>query len=461
MRHFYQIILCLFFAVAAAYSAPEQTTPQKHPRYNEFTALLKKQVEAQSADYGDALDFVLTATGEDEGVIDRWMQAAAEGGNAAAERWLINRTLSDVPLDKLLSPEVRSAYQKLDKVAAKGYVPAMLDKATCLELGLGVNKNSEASRKALVEACRGGDFSARVQWLIATKRLENFSDKDKPEVASEIKRGNHYVMLRLANLAVSAKDKMDWLTQAAEKGNGDAYFSLSALSSRTQPKQSAVLLKEAVRLHAMDALFTLGTVLATDEPDNKYTAEAGLERDPAKGLHLLRIAAAMGHAQSCLLLGNAYYNGHLGLSKDDAKAYHYFSVPQAAGVPAVASARGLLLLLGQGVKQDTTKALEILNRADKAGFPRAAMHLAYAYYKGIGVKADARRAADYLSEAAATGIPGAYVYLAYITARGGEGLSADKEQAQHYVRLAAMDMGDRAQKLYDRLMESEEWIPQP
>ena len=89
------------------------------------------------------------------------------------------------------------------------------------------------------------------------------------------------------------------------------------------------------------------------------------------------------------------------------------------------------------------------------------MHLAYAYYKGIGVKADARRAADYLSEAAATGIPGAYVYLAYITARGGEGLHADKEQAQRYVRLAAMDMGEQAQKLYERLMESGEWIPQP
>ena len=79
MRYFYQIILCLLFAVASAYSAPEQTTPQKHPRYSEFTALLKKQDEAQSADYGDALDLVLTATGEDEGVIDRWMQAAARG----------------------------------------------------------------------------------------------------------------------------------------------------------------------------------------------------------------------------------------------------------------------------------------------------------------------------------------------------------------------------------------------
>lgn len=461
MNHFHQIILCALFAAMPLCNAAEESAPQSHPKYGEFTALLKKQVENQSADYGDALDLVLTATGEDETAIDRWMQAAASGGNAAAERWLINRTLSDVPLDRLLSPEVRAAYQKLDKVAAKRYVPAMLDKATCLELGLGVTRDSAASRKALMEACRGGDFSARVQWLLATKRLEDYSDKDKPEVASEIKRGNHYVMLRLANLATSSRDKVDWLTQAAEKGNGDAYFSLSALSSRTQPKQSAVLLKEAVRLHAPDALFTLGTVLATDEPSNKYTAEAGLERDPAKGLHLLRIAAAMGHAQSCLLLGNAYYNGHLGLAKDDSRAYHYFSVPQAAGTPVIASARGLLLLLGKGVKQDTTKALEILNRVAKTGFPRAAMHLAYAYYKGIGVKADARRAADYLSEAAATGIPGAYVYLAYITARGGEGLHTDKEQAQRYVRLAAMDMGEQAQKLYERLMESGEWIPQP
>lgn len=443
------------------YNAAEQAAPQDHPRYGEFSNLLKKQVEAQSADYGAALDLVLTANGEDERAIDRWMQAAAAKGNAAAERWLITQTLSDVPLDKLLSPEVRAAYQKLDKVAAKGYVPAMLDKTTCLELGLGVAKNSEAARKALMEACRGGNFSARVQWLIATKRLESFSDKEKPEVASEIKRGNHYVMLRLANLATSAKDKVDWLTQAAEKGNGDAYFALSALSSRTQPKQSAVLLNEAVRLYAPDALFTLGTVLATDEPSNKFITEAGLERDPAKGLHLLRLAAAMGHAQSCLLLGNAYYNGHLGLTKDDARAYHYFSVPQVAGVSAIASARGLLLLLGRGVKQDTAKALEILNRAAKVGFPRASMHLAYAYYMGIGVKADARRAADYLSEAAAMGIPGAYVYLAYITSKGGEGLPADKEQALRYVRLAAMDMGDQAQKLYDRLMASGEWIPQP
>ena len=446
----------------AAPAAPKEDSPLlKHEQYPAFLELLQKQVKENSSNYEAAVICVLRATGGDETAVKEWMQVAARGGNAAAERWMLNQVLSDIPPEKLMAPEIVAAYQKLGKVAASGYVPAALDVSACLRMGIGTAKDEAAAQKQLMAACKDGDFLARFQWLLTTGRLSTFADKDKPEVASEIERGNHHVIYRLSSMAPDAATQLEWIKKAAEKGSGSAYFALSSLASAQHPKESLVLLKEAVSLGNPDALFVMASGLIEENPSNPYVREAGLTPNPEEGKLLLKAAALLGNIQASLALANAYYDGTYGLPKNPELAYFHFNNPQIASTAASAAARGLLMLTGSGVKQDTKQGLELLQRAVQANYPYATILLAYAQYKGLGMPADAKAATELLSEAAAMGAPVAYVYQAFITAKGGPGLEPDVAGAKRYVRLASMDLGDRAQQLYDALMVQGDWVAHP
>lgn len=426
-----------------------------------FVEILDKLVADNSTDYCNAVRYVLEATDGDETAVSAWMQEVAKAGNLAASRWVVGQKLADIPHDKLQSPEIKEAYQTLTKIGAQGYVPALLDESACLRMGIGVAKNDQAALAKVTEAAKNGHMLARFQLLLAGKKLASFADKDKPEVAAEVERGNHYVIYRLSGLAPDAATQLDWMQKAAEKGSGEAYFALSSLASAKQPKESYKLLLKAVELNHVEALFVLASALLEENPSNPFVREAAITPDPAKGLMLLKTAALLGNVQAGMALGNAYFDGALGLPKDEAKALFHFSNPQIASSAASATARGLMYLRGFGTQQDTAKGLDLLQRASRVGYPQATILLAYAHYKGLGVPENARTAADLLSEAAAARTPIAYVYLAFITAKGGAGLPADVPQAKRYIRLAAMDMGDRAQQLYDTLIAGGEWNPHP
>lgn len=449
---------------------PAKPTPAKktgdpailnHAGYPAFSAILNKQVQDNSPDYYDAIMCVLDATDGDETAVQKWMEAAALGGNVAAARWVIGQKLADIPPDKVMDPDIKAAYQELCKLSDKGFVPAILDVSACLRMGLGVAKDENAAARRMMEACKGGDFLARFQWLLTTKRLATYEDKDKPEIASEVERGNHYVMYRLSGLAPNAAAQLDWMTKAAQKGNREACFAISSLSSASHPKESYAYLSEAVKLHHPEALYVMGSALVEENPTNPYVKEAGITPDPAKGLRLLKAAALLGSPQAAMVLGKAYCDGALGLPKDEAKAYFHYSNPQVAANVMCSTARALMLLTGQGTKQDTQLGWDKLKRSAATGYPGALVAQAYAYYKGLGVKEDARAAADILSEAAATGYPVAYVYLAFLTAKGGPGLPADIPQAKRFVRLASMDLGDKAQQIYDDITLRGEWLLRP
>ena len=460
---------CVIFPIiwmgmlTAAPSTPSTDSPSvatAHPKYNEFCTALQKQVKENSADFGAAILCVMEATDGDERAVDTWMQAAAKQGNVAAEHWLANMALSEIPVDKALSPEVRASYQRLAKLAEKGFVPSMLDASMCLRQGIGVQKDEAAANKMIMEACKSGNFMARTHWLVSTGRMEFFSSRTKAEVDSEVKRGNYFVMFRLSNLASDPAQKVEWLKKAAEAGSPDAYYALSAINSSKLPKESRVLLEEAVRLHNPDAYFAMASGLLDVKGENASVREAGIQPDPKRGIILLKTAAALGHLRSCLSLGHGYLKGLFGLPKDPQKAYFYFNHPKLRNTVALATARAYMLLHGMGVPQDNAAGIKLLENAANVGHAPASIMLAAEYFSGNHVKADARKASQLLTDAAAAGASQAYVYLAYITAKGGAGLPADASMARSYLRLASLDMGDKAKQLYDQLIIKDTWEPE-
>ena len=435
-------------------------TPEQEEKYKLFVERLDEQVKTDSLDYCPALQIVLEATG-DEWAAEAWMQRAASEGNAAALSYVAGRVLSNVPGDKLQDPATIAAYKMAKSAADKGFDPAGVDVSICLKHGIGTTKNEAASNKQLLDACKGGSFETRFKWLQLAGRLTKFDDKERPEVKAEMERGNHHIIYYLSAFAPDSPTQVEWLRKAAEKGNAEALFTLSSLSSRIKPKDSYVLLQEAVKLHSPAAMFVLGTALADPDPNNVFTKEAGIQKDEKAGIHLVRLASMIGNSQSNMALGHAYHDGTFGLEKNPEKAYRHYAAARRARNIAGTAAEGYLLLKGEGVKQDLVRGTTLLNIAANAGYGHACVLKAHAEYAGFDGSPDASKAAEYLNDAAVMKTPEAYVYLAFITAKGGTNLAANPKLAESYVRMASLDMGDKAQQLYDKLLAEGKWEPHP
>lgn len=450
--------------------SPKQETESK-PQHNHtafpyaeqfklFLSKLDEQVKNNSMDFCPALQVVLETT-QDEWAADEWMKKAADEGNPAAQCYMAGKVLSHVPADQLQAPATIAAYKLAKSSADKGFDPAGVDVSICLRHGIGTTKNEAEANKQLMNACKKGNFATRFKWLQLTNRLTKFDDKNRPEVKSEIERGNHHIVYYLSAYAPDSPTQVEWLRKAAEQGNAEALFTLSSLSSRIKPKDSYVLLQEAVKLHSPAAMFVMGTALADPNPNNVFTTEAGIQKDEKTGIHLVKLASMIGNSQSNMALGHAYHDGSFGLEQNMEKAYRHYSAARKARNIAGAAAEGYMLLKGAGVEKDKAKGTNLLNMAANAGYGHACILLAHAEYAGFDGSPDAAKAAEYLNDATIMKTPEAYVYLAFITAKGGANLAADSKLAENYVRMASLDMGDKAQQLYDKLMTEGKWEAHP
>ncbi len=436
------------------------SAPAAHPEaYARFAEHLNQQLKDNTYDFCLALREILEAT-NDEFAVMSWMEKAAAEGHAAACQFVGDRRLTRVARDKVQSPEIKEAYALVRKAADAGYDAAKINVCMCMKMGIGTEKDEESADKYIFDACRSGNMIPRFKWLQMNGRLKSWEDKERPEVAAEINRGNHHVLYYLAGTAPTAAEQIGMLRQAAEKGNPEALYALSALSSGKAPKESYALLKEAVRLHSADALFAMGSAMTDGNPDNPVLKEAGVEHNDTAGRAFIKLAAMMGNTSASFWLGSVNYHGKCGIPQDKERAFRHFDNGALADNPTCGTAAGIMLLRGLGIPQDTRKGLFYLNVAANAGVPHAVIMLAYAQHEGLGMPGDTKAACKLLQEAAALGQKRAYVYLAYLTAKGGNKQTADPALAERYVRMAALDLKDEARKLYDKLM-AEGWAPEP
>lgn len=440
---------------------PADVSPAAHAEaYKTFKARLEEQVKHNLDDYCPAISMVLSAT-NDEFATLAWMEKAAEEGNLAAMTYVADARLRSIQHNKEQAPEVKEAYAMLCKAAEAGFDAAVVHRYSCQRAGIGTPKNEADAEKKLMEACKRGGFLPRFLWLQASGRLGQYGDTERPEVKAEAERGNHYVLYAMALLNATTKERIAGLQAAAIKGSPDALYALSAICSKAKPKQSYELLQQAIKRHHAEAMWTLGGALCELNSTNPLLKEAGIEPDDKTGRHLIRLAAMLNSPTANFWLGNAYYSGDYGIRQDHERAYRHFAQGAGRAHAPSGAAQGYMLLRGLGTQADAKRGVLLIRGAANAGYPYAVVLLAYAQYKGLGMSADADKALTTLQEAAAMGYPEAYIYMAYITAKGAPNVPANAERADKYVRMAALDMGEKARTLYDELSKDGEWEPHP
>lgn len=438
------------------------TSPDAHPEaYANFTAALDDVLQQNIYDFCQPLRIVLEAT-NDEFAVMSWMQKAADEGKPAACQFVGDRALTNISRDKIQAPEIKAAYAMVRKAADAGFDAAKINVCMCMQMGIGTAKDETAARKYMFEACKSGSIIPRYKWLQMEGRLATWDDRERPEVKAEIDRGNHHVLYYLSSKAPTALERITMLRQAAEKGNAEALFTLSALSAEKSPRDSFTLLKEAVRLHSADALYSLGSAMTEGDPNNPVLREAGVQHNDTVGRAFIKLAAMMNHVGASFWLGSMTYHGKCGMEQNKERAFRHFDYGASIGNATCGTAAGIMLLRGLGIPQDTRKGLYYLNVAANAGVPHAVIMLAYAQHTGTGLPADSKAASKLLQEAAAMGQKQAYIYMAYIAAKGGAHLTADPKLAERYVRLASLDMKNKnqAKEAFDKLM-TEGWNPEP
>ncbi len=435
--------------------------PELYPeQFSLFCSKLDEQVKLNLYDYCPAIQVLLEAT-NDEFALAAWMQAAADKGNAAAMHFLADTELAFVPADELQSPRVKKAFELMRQSAELGYDPSKCSMSDCLHNGIGTRKDEAAAKRVLMEACKGAGFIPRLRWLLTNDRMKTFSDRERPEVKAEIERGNHHVVYFMSRLAPDSVTQIEWLKKAAELGNSDAFHDLAVVSFKSKPKDGYELLKAAASLHNREALYLLGSSLLATATSDPLVQALGLKPDERAAMRLIKTAAAMRAPRAVYFMGRSYYEGLHGMPQDKALAYRHFSQALGLRSPDSGAAMGLMLLRGEGVEKDEKRGLRMITLAANSGYAYAITLMAYAHYNGLGTEADAYKAAEFLQEAAALGVPEAYVYLAFITSRGGAGKAPNPTLAESYMRMASVDMGEKAKDLYAELEAAGAWEPKP
>lgn len=445
-------------------------SPSAHPeKYQAFLTELNNKAKANDLDICEALAIMLSATGN-EFCQAQWMEQAAKDGNPIGMHYL-GMTLAAQnaapelryvrgperePLLKAQQEGAKAAAEWLRKSAELKYAPAMLDYSLFLRMGIGVQQNDKAANRIMIEAAKSGNFDTRFSWLLQNRRLTAWADKDRPEVASEIRRNNHQVVYYLSQFAPDSKTQMEWLQKAATQKNGAAMYALSSVTSRQDPPLSLKQLKTAVSLHDPSAMYVYGSFLVA-EP-GEYHKQTGLEQNVPLGISMLKLSCMLGNSQSRRTLARAYYRGDLGMPKDRSKTYAHLKWLNSAQKDHISlAAQGFMLLMGDGTKQDIETGKRYITLAANDGYSYALAMMAYAHYKGIGTTQDVQKAIDVLQESAAAGFPYAYLYIAYLTAKGLHGAPADARAAERYVNIAGLNFGNQAKVIFDELMKEEDW----
>ena len=190
-------------------------------------------------------------------------------------------------------------------------------------------------------------------------------------------------------------------------------------------------------------------VLSFDFIDSYHTYLKSLRNIPhyleARDFQLLapilmyRRAAEMGDPQAMCNLGNCYYNGQGGLTKDTSKAVEWYRKAAEKGNPTAMNNLGNCYDYGKGgLTKDEVKAGEWYQKAAEAGNATAMFKLGLCYKHGLrGLTKDTSKAVEWYQKAAEGGVKEAMLCLGLCYEYGQGGLTKDETKAVEWYQKAA------------------------
>ncbi len=438
-------------------------SPENYPaEYKKFLAALDQQLKDQSYDYFEAMKIALSAT-RDELCSLEWIRKAAEEKKPAAMYFNANWERLQLQQKRRaeVNEEVLAENHKLFVEAADlGFIPAIVQVAIDYVTGTGVKKDRDKGLAILAEASRDGNFIARYRWLKLTDRLHLEEDLNRPEVQSEIKRGNHLVMYEAAVLCQDKNKRFEYLTMAADAGSATAYNLRYLAYADINPKQSMSNAFKGAELHSPELMATVGGWLIDPKVMKERINRDDFPHNPAEGLQFIQLASMMGNDYANEILGNFYLKGLYGVAKNEKRSFEHFkrgSLMKSGSICHLCYAH--FLVKGIGCEPDYKEATRHLVYLSHMKYFDAPILIAYMHYKGLGVERNVKKVESLLQEHALS-YPIAYAYIALLKREGDDPQKPDTEAAEHYLRLAELMPKDKGitRAIYNMSLDKGDWI---
>lgn len=451
MTRFTSLLLALAVApLCPAQSAPAPVAVDNAQLTQQLQAVLRDMVKTGSEDFYDAAAFVLRTTG-DESAFLPLMEKAAAAGSSSAQYWVAMRKLPFTGADASSFAEVN---RLVDRAVNGKYSPAMI-----LASQLKAQTDMQASRSLLMQACGLGNAKARALYLLQSGRLTtgNFT---LPEIASELKKKNHYLEEIIASLQTSEQETIKWMSAAMEHGSATAPYILSqvVLPNETEA-ESLKRLKLAADRHNVMALFLYGVALMSAEQ-----LDCGIQGNPEEGMRLIQIAAMLGSPEAASQLGTYYALGRVkGVNAKRIYLLHEYA--HLCGLPEGTAGLGLCKVLGAGCKPDVKNGIQMMLTARDKGALWVNQALASVYYHGYhDLKPDMKKALDYLAADAAQDGIYAYAIAAGLSALGNADTPPNPTMAEFYLKQALESKPQYAAEIrqaYDAIIATKNWYSMP
>lgn len=448
--------MALLGGMTAAVQQVEAATAQTKQTEAALQQVLEAMVKTNDEDFYEATRVVWDGT-EDETAFMPMMQAAAKRGNAAAIMWMVSYELPLIGNDEAAYKKLLS---QLEIAAKKKYVPAMV-----MLSQLYPKSSSDEAKKWLMEACKAGNSKARALYLLQSGRL-NPDKLTAPEVASELKKGNHYLEEIVASAQGSESDAMKWILLAESHGSPTAPYLLS--QAATNPVEALKHLRTAADRHNVMALYLYGVLLhRADTLD--VAIEMGLKKDSAQARKLLAIAAMLNSPESAATLARSYANGEMPEVPAE-RVFRMFEFAHKCGLAEGSAGMGYCMVLGAGCPRNEEKGMELMISARDRGALWVNQALASIYFNGSGsIKPNMRKAIDSLSADAAAGSVYAYAMMAGLSALGNADAKPDTTAAEVYMKFALEKnprvdaatnnrVAEHSKKTYEAIVTSKSWV---
>jgi hypothetical protein len=261
------------------------------------------------------------------------------------------------------------------------------------------------------------------------------------------------------------EEAVPFLTQAAEKGHGEAAYKLAKLylkrnsfPPQLSPAEKKTKIHEWLRLASdkghIKAPFILGFM---------YSFGDGVLQNMEKALEFLTLALERGSAHAPLLLGTIYLTGRGGILQDKEKALKLLTLASERGCAHASLSLGEIYLEGRnGILQNEKKALEFLTLASERGSAHASLFLGKIYLAGRGgILQDKEKALKLLTLASERGCAHASLFLGEIYLEGRDGILQNGEKALEFLTLAMERGAAPASFLLGEIyLEGREGVPQ-
>ena len=231
-----------------------------------------------------------------------------------------------------------------------------------------------------------------------------------------------------------------WIRISAEAGDSRAAATLGELywngvGVEENKKEAARWFRKAAEAGDGDAAFRLGDLCAA-LGESGEDGELRKDGEPA-ALRWWRRGAELGNADATARLGFVYFEGLLGVEKDEAEGVRWFRRAVELGSRSAATNLGTALLQGVGVEADAAEGLRYLKLAVERGDATAANALGFLYSSGdLGVERDDAEAVRWFRAGVELGDVDAALTLAACF-ENGDGVERDDAEALRLYRIAA------------------------